>query len=160
MQRLKILIQKISMRPVPFLAAATLLFASLAYAPATAATEGVEDTELYKKMELMQDQYRTLGRGLRRPTADDLPELLDAVQQLQLLTVETKVMTPHMAESIEAADRPAFILAYRELQIKTLVTLLNMEEALLNSDFEKANVFWDELKDRKAEGHEAFKQED
>ena len=35
-----------------------------------------------------------------------------------------------------------------------------MEEALLNSDFEKANVFWDELKERKALGHEAFKQED
>jgi len=148
------------MRPAPLLAAATLLFAVLASAPATAAAEGVEDTELYKKMELMQDQYRTLGRGLRRPSADDLPKLLDAVQQLQLLTVETKVMTPRMAESIEAADRPAFILAYRELQIKTLVTLLNMEEALLNSDFERADAFWDELKDRKSEGHEAFKQED
>ncbi|MFW6217455.1 MAG: hypothetical protein ACOC4K_00520 [Verrucomicrobiota bacterium] len=158
MKSVKILIHRTTGRAKPFLAAAFLLFAVLAVAPASAGAEAVEDTELYQKMEEMQSHYRTLGRGLRRPTADDLPTLLDAVQHLQLLTVETKSMTPYKAKSIEAEDRPAFVLAYRELQIKTLVTLLNMEEALLDSDFENANVFWDELKERKADGHEAFQE--
>ena len=136
--------------------AALLLF--VLAVPATAADDGAgEEPELYQKMEMMQDHYRTLGRGLRRPSADDLPDLLEAVQQLELLTVQTKVLIPSKAASIDEADRPAFIQAYRLKQIETLETLLKMETALLTLDFDAASEQWDALKDDKAEGHEEFK---
>ncbi len=138
---------------------ATLLLSFLAL-PATAAeSETGEDSELYQKMEMMQDHYRTLGRGLRRPSADDLPELLEAVQQLELLTVQTKVLIPSKAASIDEAERPTFIQAYRIKQIETLETLLKMERALLSLDFDEASTQWDALKEDKAEGHEEFKSE-
>ncbi len=139
---------------------AVLLLSALSAPGSAAASEGGDDTRLHDKMEMMQDHYRTLGRGLRRPSADDLPSLLDAVQQLEILTVQTKVLIPKKAATIDEADRPTFIQAYRMKQIETLETLLKMERALLDLNFDEANVQWDALKDDKAEGHEQFKEDE
>jgi len=147
-----------TMRPLILITTFSLLLAAMvALAPTPVqASEGSGSNELHDKMEMMQDHYRTLGRGLRGATADDLPELLNAVQQLQLLTLETKVLVPSKAMKMDEADRPAFIQAYREKQIDTLETLLKMEKALLATDFEAVGAEWDALKDHKSEGHEAF----
>lgn len=124
------------------------------------AHSGEKSNKLHDLMEEMQDSYRSLGRGLRRPSAEDLPELLDAVQQLQMLTVKTKTMVPSMAASLDEADRPAFILAYRQKQLETLKTLIEMENKLLLSDFEAAGEIWDAIRKHRSEGHEQFKEEE
>lgn len=150
--------------PTHLLIAAAALLAALCLAPATASAhnhEGDEkESELYKKMEEMQDHYRSLGRGLRRPSAEDLPGFLDNVQQLQVLTVQTKTMIPSMASSVPEEERPTFVLAYRQKQLDTLRSLIDLEEALLEADFEKADELFDEVKKHRSEGHESFKQDD
>lgn len=131
------------------------------FAPVAAFAEHhEEESVLHDKMEAMQDNYRTLGRGLRRPSAEDLPGFLSAVQQLQVLTVQTKTMLPPMAEKLPEAERAAFVLAYRQKQLDTLRTLIDMEEALLEADFEKAGELFGALKKHKSEGHESFKEEE
>ncbi|WP_158279773.1 cytochrome b562 [Coraliomargarita sinensis] len=144
--------------------AAALAFAltlGLNFVPAAASADGYEkESVLHDKMEVMQDHYRSLGRGLRRPSAEDLPDFLDAVQQLQVLTVQTKTLVPPMANSLPEGKRPAFVMAYRQKQLDTLRTLIDMEEALLEADFEKANELFDALKKHKSEGHESFKEDD
>jgi len=134
-----------------------------ALTPSTASAdnhEEKEESELYQKMEEMQGYYRNLGRGLRRPSADDLPEFLNDTQQLQLLTVQTKSLIPSKTAEIPEDERSAFILAYRQLQLETLRTLIALEEALLEADFEAADAVFDEVKKLRSEGHEAFKSED
>lgn len=137
------------------------LVLGLSLAPINSYAEDKEEgSPLHDKMEEMQDHYRALGRGLRRPSADDLPAYLSAVEQLQALTVETKTMTPPMVETLPEGERAAFLLAYKKKQLDTLRTLIEMEEALLNSDLEKAAELYDQLKKHKSEGHESFKEEE
>ncbi|MGF1484158.1 MAG: hypothetical protein ACFBZ8_07335 [Opitutales bacterium] len=111
---------------------------------------------LHDKMEAMQDPYRTLGRSLRRPDSADLAALLEAVHQLQLLTVETKVMVPKKVETVAEAERAAFVLAYRQKQIATLMTLLELEQALLEGDVEQAAEIYSAVRTHRSEGHAQF----
>ncbi len=132
------------------------LVLALAWTPTNLLAHGDGASPLYDKMEEMQGHYRTVGRAMRRPNSDDIPQLLEAVHQMQLLTVQTKVMKPSMTESLPEGEREAFVLAYRQKQIATMVSLLELEAAMLEGDMEKAAEAFTAVRTHRSEGHEAF----
>ncbi|MFW5829384.1 MAG: hypothetical protein ACOCXA_03905 [Planctomycetota bacterium] len=110
-----------------------------------------EDVSMHEGMEQVDDAYKTLGRGLRRPDPADHDKYLAAIQSMQLNLVRTKDLEPKTATSPEA------VTEYRKLMAETLLIAVKMEQALLDKDYAKADELFDGLKELKSKGHDQFK---
>lgn len=132
-----------------------LLVSACVFAPATYASEDhtpVEDT-----MDAMQSAYRKVGRAMRKP-AENLTDLLGWVQEMQMGAVAAKVMEIKIPAGM--GDAAAVQKKYRLEMTKTVIALVELEQTLLEEDFEAAKAAFDKVKALKSEGHDQFKIED
>jgi len=126
--------------------------------PAQAQDE--EHSELYQTMDIINDHYKTLGRGLRKVNADNKQPLIEATVKMRELFVKAKEMMPSKIEAMPEGDRKAQMEAYQGLMSLSIETLTKIEAALKADNFEEADTLFDVLKDEKAEGHENFQTDD
>lgn len=117
---------------------------------------GHSENPLYDNMEKMSDPYRDLLRGIRRPDASEKEAYLVALQTLQVLCVEGKAMIPSKTKDLPETERAAFIADYRKSMANTLITLLKMEKAIIDENWEAANELGRDLRSHKSDGHEKF----
>lgn len=120
-----------------------------------------DETPLHHKMEDMGRALRALNKGLS--SADPAAvkaDLLDAVQKMQVLAVESKLLTPATIEKLPAAERPAKIAEYRADLASTIQTMLELERAILADDWAKAKTQFQSLRTHRKDGHEKFNPEE
>jgi len=135
--------------------AATSLSISL---PAAAQDE--EHSELYQTMDVINDHYKTLGRGLRKVDADNKQPLIEATAKMKELFGKAIEMMPPKIEAMPEGEQKEQMKAYQALMQQSIETLTQISAALEANNFEEADTLFDTLKEEKAEGHEKFKSDD
>ena len=113
-----------------------------------------DESELDQHMLVIEDHLTTLRRGLRKPEKN--AESLVQIAEMQQAALASKLLAPRMTESLPDAERAAFVVAYRKEMITTLRTMLDLEEAVLDSDNERAQELYKALKLAEDSGHEKF----
>ncbi|MGB0370376.1 MAG: cytochrome b562 [Opitutales bacterium] len=111
---------------------------------------------LHDLMEEMQDAYRVAGRAIRSPE-ENLAKLLDAAQTMQEGAVLSKKVEVELPDGAPIADADAYQVKYKIAMTKTLLALVQFEQALLMKDFDAAKTAWAAVKASKGEGHDEFK---
>lgn len=113
-----------------------------------------EETELARRMEVVEEGMKFLRRGLRDPEARD--ECLARIVSMEEAALACKGLVPAMAAQVPEAEREAFVRAYRRDMAELLIGILRLEQAVLDGDVEAARARWRELSDLEDAGHERF----
>jgi hypothetical protein len=146
-------------RPVRF---ASLLF--LCALPATLSAADAakgEDSPLHIAMEDMGKAMRALNKGLTSADpAAAKADILAALQTMQKLGVEGKVLVPASIEKLPEAERPAKLAAYRADLASAIVVLLELERAVLADNWELAKETFAKVRAARKEVHEKYNPEE
>jgi len=133
-----------------------LLLACLALSPISI-TPVQAQTDMEKSMDVINDSYRTLGRGLRNPTPADVPSLLGAVTVMREEAVKSREMTPMKIADMPEAEQAEAMEAYQKDMDTFIEHIDQMQAALEANDFDQAKEVFELLKLDRADGHEAWK---
>ncbi len=115
------------------------------------------DDALHDAMEKMNDAYKTLARGLRRPDTAKKSEYLKAAENLQAGIMIAKQQVPHSVAEKAGDEQKKMAADYRIMMIQTMEAALKVEKALLMDKFDEAKAAVDELKSLKSKGHEKYR---
>jgi len=144
-----------------FRKSALCLALSLAFAVAPSLQAQTEEmTEMEERMDIIQDGYRTIGRGLRRPDPSQLPEFIKSAETMKEEAVKCKELVPLKIKQMPEDQQAEAIKKYKAEMDVFIATLEEMKTVLEAGDFEQANVVFDKLKNEKSEGHEEWKTDD
>ena len=113
-----------------------------------------DDTELGKKMDELNDHYKSMRR------LDEPSEGVVAAREAQKLIAASLNMTPAMLAKME--DGPAkenAMAIYRQMMGQSYVLLCKIEQAYLAKDMDKAKELYGELKSIRKDGHDKFIEE-
>lgn len=134
---------------------------ALAFA-ATPAIQAQEEemSEMEQRMDVIQDGYRTIGRGLRRPDPSKLPEFIKSAETMKEEAVKCRELLPLKIKQMPEDQQAEAIKKYKAEMDVFIATLEEMKTVLEAGDFEQANVVFDKLKNEKSEGHEEWKTDD
>lgn len=144
--------------PIRLLTAAVTV--TLLALPFPASAQDEPKSELYQTMDVINDHYKTLGRGLRSVTADNKQPLIDATVQMKELFGKAIDMMPPKIAAMPEGEQKTQMEAYQALMQQSMETLTKIEAALQADNFEEANTQWDALKSEKSKGHKEFKTDD
>jgi hypothetical protein len=128
-------------------------FALSARVPASAQEDHADDP-LLEAMETIEDGLRALRKGLRDEA--QLASGLEALPAMHQAAVTARQYPPPMAAKVPEPERAEFVKAYRKQLLEVSRRLIDMEEALLDADAEKARAVYQQLKDAENAGHERF----
>jgi hypothetical protein len=139
------------------LATATALLAlALPFARAQEHEEG--ESELASHMEKIEDTVKLLRKNLKDDTTRS--EALEALAEIQRLSLVCKGLTPSNAEKLPEAERAAFVTAYRRTMVDFLTRQLELEAALLDGDAAATKAAFDRFREMEDSAHERFAPED
>lgn len=113
-----------------------------------------EESELIKQMTIVNDATKKLRRSIRDEAKNS--ETLALLDLISTAAIASKAETPAMTATLPEADRDAFVKAYRNEMISFVRLVLNIEEALLAGEQEKAQSLFKELRGSEDPGHERF----
>ena len=130
------------------------IFAAAALA-AFALPVSADDTELGKKMDELNDHYKSIRRE------DDPAKGAVSAREAQKLIAASLNLTPDMLSKMP--DGPAkenALASYRQLMGEAYVLMCKIEQAYLAKDVDKAKALYEELKGMKKDGHDKFIEEE
>lgn len=113
-----------------------------------------DDTELGKKMDELNDHYKSMRRE------DDPAKGAISAREAQKLIAASLDMTPAMLT--EMKDGPAkqnALAIYRQMMGQSYVLLCQIEQAYLAKDMDKAKELYAQLKSVRKDGHDKFIEE-
>jgi hypothetical protein len=116
------------------------------------------DTELARHMEVIEDTARALRKSLKDESTR--PAALEALAEIERLSVLVKGLVPEAASKLPEAERGAFVTAYRRTMVDFLMRQLELEAALLDGDAEKAKTAFEAFRAMEDSSHERFAPED
>jgi hypothetical protein len=135
-------------------------FSPVTNAFATQDEHGEHDEEgpIHEGMSKMNRAMRTLRKSLRDESrnAESLQAIVEAQRGASLAKTETPGVTAKQPES----ERAAFVVEYRLEIIRVERALLDLEEAVLAGDNEKAQELLKSAKSMEGPGHERFTEEE
>jgi hypothetical protein len=120
--------------------------------------EHEEEGPIHEGMSRMNRAMRTLRKSLRDESrnAESLQVIVEAQRGASLAKTEAPALTAKQPE----AERDAFVTAYRLEIIRVERALLDLEEAVLAGDNEKAQELLKAAKAMEGPGHERFTEEE
>ena len=145
------------MKPI-LLACTTLAVLLLPSASARPQDDEHEETELAQQMETIEDTVKLLRKHLKEPST--WPQALEALAEIERLSLACKALAPASAEKLPEAERAAFVSAYRRTMVDFLMRQLELEAALLDGDAEAAKAAFDRFRAMEDSAHERFAPED
>jgi len=116
-----------------------------------------EMTPMEESMEIINDSYRTIGRGLRRPDPADQAKFVEAATVMEKEAIKCKDLVPMKIKEMPEAEQATAIEKYKEEMDTFIATIGALKTALEAGDFEQASAEFDNLKKEKSEGHEQWK---
>lgn len=140
------------------LAGATLAVLLLPFASARPQDDAHEDSELARQMEAIEDTVKLVRKHLKEPAT--WPQALEALAEIERLSLACKALAPASAEKLPEAERAAFVTAYRRTMVDFLMRQLELEAALLDGDAEAAKSAFDRFRAMEDSAHERFAPED
>ncbi len=140
---------------LPLLIAAPLAFSAQPQDAQEDSHEEHEEGPLGQAMSMMKKSMRALGRSMR--SADGAPEALIAIDGVREGITASLACEPHFPEEMtDELEQRLFVVAFRRKLTSTLDTALELQEALLGGQTERAAELFDALRATKDEGHDAF----
>jgi hypothetical protein len=139
-------------------------FGLVAWTPARAQDPGKREHEekggedaLEHAMESMNGALKSMLKGIDATSRD---KALEQIAKFQSNLLTAKLLTPPMAEKIDAAKRPEFVAGYRRKLVDVLSASAKVEAAILDGKYDEANkVVKEELTRLKKEGHDKYQEE-
>ena len=116
------------------------------------------ETELAGHMEVIEDTVKLLRKSLKEPLAR--ADALQAIAEIQALTLKCKLLTPAAAQKLPEAEREAFVTAFRRTMVDFLTRQLELEAALLDGDAERAKTAFERFREMEDSAHERFAPDD
>lgn len=113
-----------------------------------------DESEIDRQMEVVEDAIGKLRRSLRDEAKNE--ESLTAVATIEAAVLKSKLLTPKMAAAVPEAEREAFVRAYRKELCAMLRDLLELEDALLDRDYERAAPIFKQVRQLEEPAHERF----
>ncbi len=116
--------------------------------------EATEESPLIIAMELLHDNERVMKKALKGD--GDFAQALVAVVGMQAGAQAAKLLTPPMAETVDAAKRPEFLKGFRLQMIAMSQDLLSLERLLLEGKLEESRAMFQKVRDHEGAGHERY----
>ncbi len=126
--------------------------------PKPATDSHVKKGELSEHMGEMEESLKKLRRTLRKPEA--AAESLQLISALQKGAVAAKEMVPTRAAKLPEADRAKMVNGYRKDMAGLIVTLCEVEQAVIDGNAEKAQELFKTIKTQEDAGHDKYMEED
>lgn len=117
-----------------------------------------EEGPLHNGMESLNRSLRTLRKSLRDEARD--AESLDALVKAQNAVSACKVETPPLTEKQPEEARAAYVVEFRKLLIRVQHGLLDVEDALLDGNRDRAVELLQATKDLEEPGHDRFTEDE
>ncbi len=138
------------------LALGALAFPSLSIAVQDdgVAEEDGSETVLAEQMEVLESHLAKLRRTLRDEELRD--ESLAHIAGIQAAVVASKAEAPVMLPSIPEGERAAFQTAYRREMVGMLMSLCDLEVAVLDGETDQARTIFKAIRKMEDDGHERF----
>lgn len=129
-------------------------FAVVSLVAALVLPVSADDTELGKKMDELNDHYKSIRRE------DDPAKGATSAREAQKLIAASLDMTPAMLTQMKDGPAKQNALAiYRQMMGQSYVLLCQIEQAYLAKDMDKAKELYEQLKSVRKEGHDKFIEE-
>lgn len=129
-------------------------FAVVSLVAALVLPVSADDTELGKKMEELNDHYKSIRRE------DDPAKGAISAREAQKLVAASLNMTPAMLTQMKDGPAKQNALAiYRQMMGQSYVLLCQIEQAYLAKDMDKVKELYDQLKSVRKDGHDKFIEE-
>jgi len=116
-----------------------------------------EESPMLTSMNTMQRGLRQLQRQVRN--AEKNAESIELVTGMQIESIRAKAMIPPKAATLEGEARATFLNNYRISMIGMTTTLLQLEQAFVEGQNDKAQELIASLIDQRFKGHQHFKDE-
>lgn len=126
--------------------------------PAVVSTVEEPATKLEKYMEEINKGFRKLRADLKDKQKND--ESLALVRTLQDTAGKCRLEKPAKLADVKKDEQAQFVLEFQKSMIELSHRLLDLEEALLDGDNEKAGQVRDEINQMKSTAHKQFKADD
>lgn len=140
-------------RILPFIAAAILISPYGLFADHH---EEGEDTPLHTEMESMDDAFKPLYRAMRKPDPAAKDQYLEWLQTMQVHAINSKVHTPRYFDELGDEERTEMLITYRKDLTLFIETLLQLERAILDDNWETAKDLASELRTHRKSGHKSY----
>jgi hypothetical protein len=129
-------------------------FAVVSLVAALVLPVSADDTELGKKMDELNDHYKSIRRE------DDPAKGAVSAREAQKLIAASLDMTPAMLTQMKDGPAKQNALAiYRQMMGQSYVLLCQIEQAYLAKDMDKAKELYEQLKSVRSDGHDKFIEE-
>mgnify|MGYP000270431457 CR=1 FL=1 len=126
-------------------------FAVVSLVAALVLPGSADDTELGKKMEELNEHYKSIRRE------DDPAKGAISAREAQKLVAASLNMTPAMLTQMKDGPAKQNALAiYRQMMGQSYVLLCQIEQAYLAKDMDKVKELYDQLKSVRKDGHDKF----
>lgn len=122
--------------------------------PRAIAEDKKPQTPLGKAMEEMDNGLKKLRRTLR--SKDSNAQSLETIAKVEAAVLASKGMTPSRATTMPSDQQPAYLADYRKRMAAVMVSMCNMETAVLEGDNAKAQEIYKQLKQQEEDGHDEF----
>jgi hypothetical protein len=126
-------------------------------APPSAAVSQ-DETALGKMMEEINRGFRKLRKDLDDAKKNDQSIVL--VRELQTIAAKARLEKPARLSEVAEDARKQFVIDYQRTMIEFAHGLLDLEDALLAGENDRAKEVRDNLNKAKSDAHKAFKPED
>ncbi len=119
--------------------------------------EDHEHTPMEQSMEIINDSYRVIARGLRKPDPSQQATFVEAATTMEAEAVKSREFMPMKIAAMPEAEQATAMESYQKEMDKFIENIRQLKAALEAGDFEKASAAINLLKVDKSEGHEAWK---
>ena len=109
------------------------------------------DTELGKKMDSLNDHYRSIRRE-----DDPAKGAVSAREAQKLIAASLNEVPAMLAKMPDGASKENALASYRQIMGEAYVMMCKIEQAFLAKDVDKAKALYNELKEIKKAGHDKF----
>ena len=109
-----------------------------------------DDTELGKKMDELNDHYKSIRRE------EDPAKGAVSAREAQKLIAASLEMEPAMLANVKGPAKANALAMYRQLMGESYVILCKIEQAYLAKDMDKAAELYAQLKELRKVGHDKF----
>ena len=131
-----------------------LCLAPLAILPFLSQEPEADESEIDRQMEIVEDAIGKLRRSLRDEAKNE--ESLASAATIEEAVLKAKLLTPKLTATLPEGEREAFVRAYRKELCALLRDLLELEEALLDRDYEPTKELFKKLRETEDPAHERF----
>lgn len=118
---------------------------------ALALSASADDTELGKKMDELNDHYKSIRRE-----EDPAKGAVSAREAQKLVAASLHLVPAMVAEMKDSPAKENALALYRQMMGESYVLLCKIEQAYLAKDMDKAAALYAELKAMRKSGHDKF----